>query len=854
MASLCLTRTRWNGSIASMRLAKAPLILGVAIIVICSTLIAILWADMPVAAWVAVLLGYLAGGFALVAAYVKREKPATADPPLPQMPVILQPAPTTPSIIPIIPEPYFAHRYFMPGNFTGRKAERDELTEWFTKGNEPMFVYEAIGGMGKSAVTWYWLHEDVLKANLATDGIIWWSFYEKESRFETFLEKALIYVTHDEQKVRAVPSTYERMELLRQLLCKKHYLIIFDGAERILRGYAGLGTPYQGDEVPADKKDDYRTCVDPQFGTFLQWLISPDIKSKILITSRLLPKELDGLGANRHKFLEKLDKVDAVAFFQQQGIAATRVEIEAACDVCGYHPLSLRLLSGMIRKDPQHASDIHARTKYNSLPKEVDQILKLAYNSLDLSKRNLISKLSAFRRPMDYGAMSIFQGDFCDQKQFDAAVIDLVDRGMLLRDLQSNKHDFHPIIRSYCYDRLIDKQAIHSQLHNYFVRPRDYRVESIADLDFLLEAYHHTVNSGNFDEALQIMRGSHLIPDDLWYRFGAYGLCIELLLQLFPDGEDMPPRLKDEADQAWTLGALANSYYMYGQPRKSIPLHERDSESRERRGDEIGPTIVLVNLAACQLAIGSIDSAESNLRRSISLSLSRGMKTGIQGDFGPLEKIMTETLQLGARAELGLLLAYRARFDESIAELAEALKVVENQGQTSSECVIWSFRAQRALLISDPLEALGSALKVRELADEKRYERSRIRAEWLLGAAHLACSHLDEAENHLNEALSRDRRINMVDHEASILLEVAKLRHAQKHDPEALKLAIEALTIADRCEYRLQQAEIHNFLGQFYFDTNAKTKARKHAEIAKERAECGYVPALKQAETLLAKL
>ena len=64
------------------------------------------------------------------------------------------------------------------------------------------------------------------------------------------------------------------------------------------------------------------------------------------------------------------------------------------------------------------------------------------------------------------------------------------------------------------------------------------------------------------------------------------------------------------------------------------------------------------------------------------------------------------------------------------------------------------------------------------------------------------------------------------------------------------KLANEALEIANRCEYRLKQAEIHNFLVEFYLETNELSKANDHVKIAKERAECGYVPAMKKAEEL----
>jgi len=87
--------------------------------------------------------------------------------------------------------------------------------------------------------------------------------------------------------------------------------------------------------------------------------------------------------------------------------------------------------------------------------------------------------------------------------------------------------------------------------------------------------------------------------------------------------------------------------------------------------------------------------------------------------------------------------------------------------------------------------------------------------------------------------------------EPDVLLEFAKLRFKQNHKEEALKFAEEALQIADRCEYRLKQADIHNFLAEFYLDADDLEKAKEHGEIAKERAECGYKVALEKAEKML---
>ena len=59
------------------------------------------------------------------------------------------------------------------------------------------------------------------------------------------------------------------------------------------------------------------------------------------------------------------------------------------------------------------------------------------------------------------------------------------------------------------------------------------------------------------------------ISEVTYFQLGAYQLRIDLLRALFPDGEDRPPRLKDERAQAWTLCLLGNSYSLSGQPRRA---------------------------------------------------------------------------------------------------------------------------------------------------------------------------------------------------------------------------------------------------------------------------------------------
>jgi tetratricopeptide (TPR) repeat protein len=730
----------------------------------------------------------------------------------------------------------------MQKNFTGRETERKDLTDWFQNDSCSVFAYIAIGGMGKSALSWYWLQEDVIKNGLSPEGIIWWSFYEKEKEagFGHFLDHAIEYASSGETDPKKIDSTRDKMDILYSLLSEHRFLLVFDGVERVLRAYAGMGSPYQGDEVTPDEREDYRACIDPHCSTFLQMLAGVP-KTKILITSRLFPKELDDLEGCVRKDLKRMDKDDAVEFFRRQGVQGTRAEIEEACVAYDYHPLSLRLLSGMIVHDMKYNADIKAWTRHNPLPdlkgaKKEHHILDLAYNSLDKQKRQFISKLAAFRTPMNYDAIAIFN-DFCSDDKFNAVLRELVDRGLLFRDEKNSKVDLHPVVRRYCYDRLTRKEKVHSLLIDYFAYiPAPEKIESVDDLAPVIELYYHTVRAGKYDDAGKLYRDR--LSTRLFYIFGAYQTEIKLLRELFPDGENNPSRLKDKAAQAWMLNALANSYALSGQSKRAISLYLRDIKILGKLGHKDVIPIPLDNIAIQQILIGELGAAENNITTRIEIS----------------HKIKDDIGEAHGQWELGALFSYQGKFKESKKELDNALETFKRFNTLQPQFLVWSYHSIRSFLMSNADEALQSAKTARMLADIRKLEVDLIQAEYLLGTAYLMKGDLTEAEKHLIEALSRGRKINMVDLESDILLEFAKLRFKQNYKKESLEKAEEALQIADRCEYRLKQTDIHNFLAAFYLDAEDTGKAKEHAERAKERAACGYKPALEKAEKLLKEI
>jgi hypothetical protein len=221
--------------------------------------------------------------------------------------------------IPAPPEPYIAHPYTLLQlrDLVGRQTELNALTDWVVNPataafSARVFCFVAIGGMGKSALTWKWFNQIAPNEMKPLAGRLWWSFYESDASFENFLIRALCYVGGEsEDAVRALPWSEREAQFLRHLN-EEPYLFVLDGLERILIAYHRMDASYLADDdydkltanvvagaigLPASAAKSFvgqhrlRRTTDPRVGAFLQKLAQVT-NSRILITTRLYPTEL----------------------------------------------------------------------------------------------------------------------------------------------------------------------------------------------------------------------------------------------------------------------------------------------------------------------------------------------------------------------------------------------------------------------------------------------------------------------------------------------------------------------------------------------------------------------------------
>jgi tetratricopeptide (TPR) repeat protein len=760
-----------------------------------------------------------------------------------------------------------AHPYPMPPHFTGRAKERAMLTAWLSTDTEhPVLVLRALGGFGKSALTWHWLLHDVSPTKWRR--VVWWSFYESDASFESFVARTVRYLS--EGAIAADVPPRSQIDALLRSLQSRGALLVLDGFERTLRAFGGLDAAYRGDATPTVEGAG-RDSLSRLAEVFLRSVASlPKMQGKVLLTTRLRPSALEALGDTqlqgcREEELVQLQPADAVELFRAQGIRGTRAEIEAACAPYGYHPLSLKLLAGWIIGDLQQPGDLAIARRLDvsgDLVQRQHHVLQQAYDSLGPWRQKLLSRIACFRSPVTYEALKALaetespepraslgrahRGRKSSEGSLDADLRDLLMRGLLHRDSTTNRFDLHPIVRRFAYGRLTasDRGNAHARLCYYFAAvpvPKDIR--SVDDVIPRIELFHHAVGAGQYDEAFVVFNES--IEQATFYQFGAYQLQIDLLRALFPDGEDSRPRLKSKASQGGALMALAHSYTLSGQPRSAIPLTEMSVDIARECGQTEGVALFLRDLGTLQLAIGRLRAAEVNLGNSIT----------------SLRQIKSHPHEPFVHLELGLLQVYRGLWAEAKTELAVAMTFAAKQNDVQAQGVVWSYRALRELLwLRSRLASMGATSKAINLeaaiypaeralqfADETAHAihpvpRDYIRAHWLIGAAQRIAGRPEEAERHLRQALERCQRINNVENEADILIDLARQRLATGATDDAERLSDEALNIAERAGYVLQRADAHLVLAQLAQRRQDPNAIRKHSTEALRLATCDGPP------------
>jgi tetratricopeptide (TPR) repeat protein len=324
-----------------------------------------------------------------------------------------------PAPIPHPPELYTVPPYTLTNEFVGRRAELVTLDTWAAS-PDPVIVVEAIGGMGKSALTWEWTLERAKPHIPGLAGRVWWSFYERGTSMHTFLRHALAYVTERDPETLRDLNTYDCGQQLLTELNRRPYLLVLDGFERVLTAYHHLDKAQMpDDQVPVDKRE----CVNPKDGEVLRQLVHCG-PSKVLVSSRLMPRALEDRHTHKpipgvhHLELEGLAPADALDMVRRSGVQGKSAAILDFVDQFDQHALVLRIVCGMITDYRPKPGDFNAwradpyaggGLKLSELPlkQRYTHIMEFAFRGLAEKTRQLLSRIAVLSDGADYATIAV---------------------------------------------------------------------------------------------------------------------------------------------------------------------------------------------------------------------------------------------------------------------------------------------------------------------------------------------------------------------------------------------------------------------------------------------------------------
>jgi tetratricopeptide (TPR) repeat protein len=797
------------------------------------------------------------------------------------------------SDIPEPPEPYIAHPYTLlqMRDLVGREAELKLLTDWVAKPDAEVyqsriFNVVAIGGMGKSALTWKWFNDIAPQTMKPLMGRMWWSFYESDASFENFITRALAYVSRQpREQVEKNSTPGEREDQLLAILNREPFLLVLDGIERTLIAYARMDANRLADDdldrqtanavagslgLPESAAASFtgqhrlRKTANPRVGNFLRKLVRTQA-SRVLVSTRLYPADLQNdvngqpVPGSRAYFLRGMNDDDALSLWRAFGVSGSREELLSLFHTFENHPLLIQALASEIARyrrapgdfDKWRSNNPDFDPFQNLIPAQAQShVLSFALQGLSETMQKVLHTVAAFRMPASYDTLAALligaDKTFPNDKALDGVLAELEDRGLLGWDRRANRYDLHPIVRGVIWSGLDDnaRQGIYETLHAHFESVPvvdEEHIKSLEDLTPAIELYNTLIGLRRYDDAFKVFEE----------RLGAMlmGLStsrqsVEMLEALFPDGLDQLPRLQDKSEAFPLLTFLAMSYQYSGQQSLAALTYQRMHDVTMQFLREDSPSIREEDLVkkafetSCILQLGlpevlylsgKLHAVEATVRRALRIEREENQRIDT----------FSEPWRLNP---LGLSLAARGRIDEAQIPLQRALRILMQVGEDEFNVVVNNTIAQCALWAQDYQGARLLADRARTSAQAHRSERDYIRARRLQGSIELTLGNLNGADERFHEALTRARAINFTEEELPALIGLAELRRRQGEHELAREMLESVWEQAERGPYPMFQADAFNVLAQIERDAGNTAEALEAASKAYRSAWCDGPP------------
>lgn len=801
-----------------------------------------------------------------------------------------------PNIIPVAPLPYVAHPYSLlqTSQVVGRQVELNLLTDWVTTNKQVpasvrLFNLVAIGGMGKSALTWKWF-KDIAPHELPNRaGWMWWSFYESDAHYENFIIRALAYTSGQiEQEVRQLTQS-DREDQLWRLLDEQPFVLVLDGLERILLAYSRMDASRMIDDDLDERtanlvanalglpesagqsfigKHQLRMTADQRAGRFLRRLTSVR-SSRVLISTRLYPTELqaetgDPLPGCSAYFLRGLMDDDALNLWREFKVSGSSEELLPLFRSFGNYPLLIRALAGEVAKYRPAPRDFDkwrvANPDFNPaalpLKNAKTHVLEFALRGLSGTQRAVLHTLAGFRMPATWDTLRALLVQSAGQIE-----IALTEKPSAKDEAgqprSRTEETKKPCLDDLALDEVLteledrgllgwDKQANRYDLHP-IVRAVVWATLA-ADAKQGLYRELHTY----FDAAPRPPEWEKVESvEDLTAAVELFDKLIGL--ERYEDAVDIFRMHLEEA----TLYRLSASLLRVELLERLFP---DGLDAQPRLGGTNKQSYAINSLGHAYRLSGALaDGVALYLRGAELYGRNEPDRPGLAvflrnladslwliGRFREAEIASRRSLGICRKAQdrfgegvslyiVGTVLAARGEAGESNIALHRSRAIWIARSDAQGDGMVSGFLARRHLWLGQPSEALLLARSAWELAYNQRLEGDFIRAARLSGEAAVRLGDLVTAEERFHHALTRARAVNLIEEELAALTGLAELQRQRRRSDNSRELLEQLWAGAERGPYPLLHADARNVLARIERDEmnlNEGEQREKHRVAA----------------------
>ncbi len=495
----------------------------------------------------------------------------------------------------------------------GRERDLAIVNGWLDDENNKLGVIVAIAGMGKSTLA-------AKVFNDRTDFVdkLWLDLGQRPL-FSIVAQGILTQLGKlSPDQLKEIEET-RLTEVLIHCLQQQRFLLILDNLESVLQ--------------------------DEGYQNFLQHWLGKCHQTEILVTTQVVPNLVQDKPTELA--LEGLSATEGRQLLQDLDIGGTEAELGAFVAEVNGHPLTLRLVAGLLNGEIGAGATIgdlatlgiadigelmgRLQGFHRQEAVQLVAVLDASFNRLSEKLQKVLLSLVVLRWGFDGVTATAISGETVTDKE----LRELGKRGFLASETRGI-YTFLPLILEYLKYRVGDLTGVHLKAIEFYqsrFKSRD-QWRTVEDVREYLEVFYHWCELGEYKAAFDVIQDESY-SDNCLDNFLDLSGNNQLRTELY---QELVEHLTDKQDWRYTasLTSLGNAYYPLGRCEDAISYYQQSLEIQPEIRNRLWVANSLNGLGIAYDSLGRYEEAISYHQQSLEIQREIGNRGGVANSLNGL--------------------------------------------------------------------------------------------------------------------------------------------------------------------------------------------------------------------------